>query len=223
MLAMGIDPGNAICGYGFVELNGTSLQGSGYGVIRTTPSMRREERLKVLYDRINELIRDRRPDVVGVEKLFFNRNVTTAMTVSEARGVILLAVENNGVLLMEPTPLQVKAVRVERAAPAIRRATFSRSATGLEIQITGYSTAREVTQAVFRFSAASGSTLRTSEVTVAVEAAFSGWFNDRGVADFGSQFTFTQTFAIDGSAAAVSPVSVTLTNRLGSTTAQIAP
>ena len=108
MLAMGIDPGNAICGYGFVELNGNSLHGSGFGVIRTTPSMRRAERLKILYERIDELIRERRPDIVGVEKLFFNRNVTTAMTVSEARGVILLAVENNAAPLLELTPLQVK-------------------------------------------------------------------------------------------------------------------
>lgn len=77
-------------------------------MIRTTPSMRRAERLKVLFDSIDELIRTKRPDVVGVEKLFFNRNVTTAMTVSEARGVILLAVEKNGVPLLEPTPLQVK-------------------------------------------------------------------------------------------------------------------
>lgn len=108
MLAMGIDPGNAICGYGFVELNGNTLHGFGFGVIRTTPSMRRAERLKILYDRIDELIRERRPDIVGVEKLFFNRNVTTAMTVSEARGVILLAVENNAAPLLELTPLQVK-------------------------------------------------------------------------------------------------------------------
>ena len=108
MLAMGIDPGNAICGYGFVELNGNSLHGSGFGVIRTTPSMRRAERLKIIYERIDELIRERRPDIVGVEKLFFNRNVTTAMTVSEARGVILLAVENNAAPLLELTPLQVK-------------------------------------------------------------------------------------------------------------------
>lgn len=108
MLAMGIDPGNAICGYGFVELIGNSLHGAGFGVIRTAPSMRRAERLKILHDRIDDLIRDRRPDVVGVEKLFFNRNVTTAMTVSEARGVILLAVEKNEVPLLEPTPLQVK-------------------------------------------------------------------------------------------------------------------
>lgn len=108
MLAMGIDPGNAICGYGFVELNGNSLHGTGFGVIRTTPSMRRGERLKILYDRIDALIQKHRPDIVGVEKLFFNRNVTTAMTVSEARGVILLAIEKNSTPLLELTPLQVK-------------------------------------------------------------------------------------------------------------------
>ena len=105
---MGIDPGNAICGYGFVELNGNSLHGAGFGVIKTTPDMRRAERLHVLYEKLNELICDRRPDVVGVEKLFFSRNVTTAMTVSEARGVILLAVEMNRIPLIELTPMQVK-------------------------------------------------------------------------------------------------------------------
>ena len=105
---MGIDPGNAICGYGFVELNGNSLHGAGFGVIKTTPDMRRAERLHVLYEKLNELICDRRPDVVGVEKLFFSRNVTTAMTVSEARGVILLAVEMNRIPLIELTPFQVK-------------------------------------------------------------------------------------------------------------------
>ena len=108
MLAMGIDPGNAICGYGFVELNGNSLHGAGFGVIRTTPDMRRAERLQVLYEKLSALILERQPDVVGVEKLFFSRNVTTAMTVSEARGVILLAVEMNRTPLIELTPLQVK-------------------------------------------------------------------------------------------------------------------
>ena len=105
---MGIDPGNAICGYGFVELNGNSLHGSGFGVIKTTPAMRRAERLHFLYEKLHALISERRPDVVGVEKLFFSRNVTTAMTVSEARGVILLAVEMNKIPLIELTPLQVK-------------------------------------------------------------------------------------------------------------------
>ena len=91
-----------------MELNGNSLHGAGFGVIRTTPDMRRAERLQVLYEKLSALIRERQPDVVGVEKLFFSRNVTTAMTVSEARGVILLAVEMNRTPLIELTPLQVK-------------------------------------------------------------------------------------------------------------------
>jgi crossover junction endodeoxyribonuclease RuvC len=105
---MGIDPGNAICGYGFVELKGNSLHDAGFGVIRTMPSMRREERLRIIYEKLAGMMLERKPDVVGVEKLFFNRNVTTAMTVSEARGVILLAAEMNGVPIVELTPLQVK-------------------------------------------------------------------------------------------------------------------
>lgn len=108
MLVMGIDPGNAICGYGFVDLVGNVLRGAGFGAIRTQPDMRRAERLALLYKSIEQLIRERRPDVVGVEKLFFSRNVTTAMSVSEARGVILLAIERNSVPLIELTPLQVK-------------------------------------------------------------------------------------------------------------------
>lgn len=105
---MGIDPGNAICGYGFVELQGNCLHGAGFGVVRTASTLRRAERLRLIYEKLTALIQERRPDVVGVEKLFFNRNVTTAMTVSEARGVILLAAEMNNVPLLELTPLQVK-------------------------------------------------------------------------------------------------------------------
>jgi crossover junction endodeoxyribonuclease RuvC len=70
--------------------------------------MRRAERLRFVYERLDELIKKYRPDVVGVEELFFNRNVRTAMVVGEARGVILLAVEMNGIALAEYTPLQVK-------------------------------------------------------------------------------------------------------------------
>lgn len=108
MLAMGIDPGNAICGYGFVELRGNCLKGEDFGVIRTASTMRRAERLKAIYEKLTAMMQEYRPDVIGVEKLFFNRNVTTAMTVSEARGVILLAAEMNGLPLLELTPLQVK-------------------------------------------------------------------------------------------------------------------
>lgn len=108
MLAMGIDPGNAICGYGFVDLKGNALKSVVHGVIRTSPTMRRAERLRFIYEKLDELIKKYQPDIVGVEALFFNKNIKTAMVVSEARGVILLAVEMNNVPLAEYTPLQVK-------------------------------------------------------------------------------------------------------------------
>ena len=124
MLAMGIDPGNAICGYGFVDLKGNTLKGVGHGVIRTSPTMRRAERLRFIYERLDELLKKYHPDVVGVEALFFNRNVRTAMVVSEARGVILLAVEMNGVQLAEYTPLQVKQAVVGHGTATKEQVTY---------------------------------------------------------------------------------------------------
>lgn len=121
-----------------------------------------------------------------------------------------------------PSPLAVQTMRVERAAPAIASARYTRSGNTIEVHVTGFSTPREVTQAVFRFSASSG-TLRNSEVTLPVEEIFSRWFSDEGVVQYGSQFVFTQPFTIEGDANAVTPVSVTLTNRTGSTTAEIQP
>lgn len=108
MLALGVDPGTAICGYGLVELNGSRLRPITYGAIQTASSYKTEERLAIIFDGINQLITTYKPDIVGVEQLFFNKNVTTAMTVGQARGVILLAVAQNGVQLAEFTPLQVK-------------------------------------------------------------------------------------------------------------------
>lgn len=108
MLALGVDPGTAICGYGLVDLSGSRLRAVTYGAIQTTPSYKTEERLAIIFDRISKLITTHKPDIVGVEQLFFNKNVTTAMTVGQARGVILLAAAQNGVQLAEFTPLQVK-------------------------------------------------------------------------------------------------------------------
>jgi hypothetical protein len=120
-----------------------------------------------------------------------------------------------------PTPVQLFTIRVEPAPPVIVNARATRGSGTVDIRVTGYSTAREVTQAVFRFSAANGFTLRNTEVTVPVEENFNRWFNDPSAVEFGSQFTFSQTFSIDREATSVAPVSVTLTNRNGSVTAQI--
>ena len=108
MLALGIDPGTAICGFGFVSSEGSRLVPHAYGALTTSPKARMEDRLMKLYDGLDALIKEYKPDVMGIEQLFFNRNVTTAIPVGQARGVVLLAAAKNGLEIAEHTPLQVK-------------------------------------------------------------------------------------------------------------------
>ncbi len=108
MLALGIDPGTAICGFGLVDMTGNRLMPVHYGAVFTAKGLRAEERLLLIYDGITALLQEYHPNIVAVEQLFFNRNVTTAITVGQARGVALLAAARAGVKLAEYTPLQVK-------------------------------------------------------------------------------------------------------------------
>lgn len=108
MLALGIDPGTAICGYGFVESRGSRLIPHAYGSIFTPSNMKMEDRLLKIYDELDALIKEHKPDVMGVEKLFFSRNVTTAIPVGQARGIVLLAAAKNKLRLVERTPMQIK-------------------------------------------------------------------------------------------------------------------
>ena len=108
MLALGIDPGTAICGYGLVEMQGSRLKAVKYGAVLTSPKSRAEDRLLKIYNELDALINEYKPDVMGVEQLFFNRNVTTAIPVGQARGIVLLTAAKNGLELVERTPLQVK-------------------------------------------------------------------------------------------------------------------
>ena len=108
MIALGIDPGTAICGYGFVETHGSRLRPLAYGSIFTTPDMPMEQRLMKIFDELDALIKQHKPDVLGVENLFFSRNVTTAIPVGQARGVVLLAAAKNNLRLVERTPMQIK-------------------------------------------------------------------------------------------------------------------
>lgn len=108
MLALGIDPGTAICGYGFVELAGSRLKAVEYGAITTSPKARPQDRLLTIHTELTALIKKYQPDVMGVEQLFFNRNVTTAIPVGQARGIILLTAAQNNIELVERTPLQIK-------------------------------------------------------------------------------------------------------------------
>ncbi len=108
MRVMGIDPGTAICGFGIIDQEGSRLRPVRYGVIETTPKDTDAARLAILYRELSVLLNEYKPDIVGVEELFFNRNVTTAITVGQARGVILLAAQQAGIEIAEFTPLQVK-------------------------------------------------------------------------------------------------------------------
>lgn len=108
MIVLGIDPGIAIVGFGVVDKQGSRLKPVQYGSIVTEAGLRTETRLKQIYDAMTHLIQKYEPDVMAIEKLFFNRNVTTAFTVGQARGVMLLAAEEANVAVAEYTPLQVK-------------------------------------------------------------------------------------------------------------------
>lgn len=108
MTILGIDPGTGIVGFGVIRVNGGDSELLDGGVIRTLPTQTDDHRLRIIYDEITEILIQFKPDVMVVEKLFFARNVTTAMAVSQARGVIILAAAVNGVPIAEYTPLQIK-------------------------------------------------------------------------------------------------------------------
>jgi len=108
MIFFGVDPGTATTGYGVIETAGTTRYHVAHGVIRTPAGMAPASRLKMLYDALGGLFRRYRPDVVSVEELFFSSNVKTAMAVSEARGIVLLASVDFGAEILSFTPNRVK-------------------------------------------------------------------------------------------------------------------
>jgi crossover junction endodeoxyribonuclease RuvC len=106
---LGIDPGTGILGFGVIDIDGkdkASLVGG--GVIKTPAHQPDSERLLTIFDELTEVIKEYKPAVMSVEKLFFAQNVTTAMSVSQARGVVLLCGKQHNLELHEYTPLQIK-------------------------------------------------------------------------------------------------------------------
>lgn len=109
MRILGIDPGTGILGFGVIDVNragkATLVDG---GVIKTPPNQVDSIRLLTIYSELSEIIASVQPEIIAVEKLFFAQNVTTAMSVAQARGVVLLCGEQNSLTLFEYTPLQIK-------------------------------------------------------------------------------------------------------------------
>lgn len=108
MLALGIDPGSAICGFGVVELLRGSLVAKTFGVITTSPQARMQDRLLKIHTELDALINHFQPQVMGLEKLFFGKNATTAIPVGQARGVVLLCAAQHNLDVLEITPNEVK-------------------------------------------------------------------------------------------------------------------
>ena len=109
MLVLGIDPGTAITGYGLVrELPDGALEAVAYGVVRTSARTPMPDRLRQIHHDITALIAEYRPDAAAIETLYFGRNVTTAITVAQGRGVILLALAEAGLPIREYKPAEIK-------------------------------------------------------------------------------------------------------------------
>ena len=108
MRILGIDPGTGILGFGVIEVVKGKAQLVDAGVIRTPVKEDDAVRLQTIYEELTDIITQSKPTEMAVEKLFFSRNVTTAMTVSQARGVVLLCGMQAGMKIHEYTPMQIK-------------------------------------------------------------------------------------------------------------------
>lgn len=108
MRIIGIDPGTGILGFGVIDVKNNKATLVDAGVIRTPVHENDAVRLQTIFDELTEIILATKPTHMSVEKLFFARNVTTAMTVAQARGVVLLCGKQAGLEIFEYTPMQIK-------------------------------------------------------------------------------------------------------------------
>lgn len=110
MRVLGIDPGIERLGYAVIDDASSGLSLVSYGLVTTDKSLPKPERFAQIYDDVVSLVEQYRPEVLSLETLLFAKNVKTAMTVSEVRGILILISMQKGLLLKELTPLQVKTV-----------------------------------------------------------------------------------------------------------------
>ncbi len=108
MRILGVDPGTGILGFGIIEAKNSKSKLIDAGVIRTPVKEDDTVRLQTIFEELAGIIAANKPEVMAVEKLFFAQNVTTAMTVAQARGVVLLAGKQANLTIFEYTPLQIK-------------------------------------------------------------------------------------------------------------------
>ncbi|MFQ5422264.1 MAG: crossover junction endodeoxyribonuclease RuvC [Anaerolineae bacterium] len=108
MRILGLDPGTATTGYGVIDVVDGELTAVTYGVITTAAKLPPPTRLQIIFEELNQLIAEYQPDAAAVEEVFFGRNITTAISVGQARGVLLLALANANLPIAEYSPPRIK-------------------------------------------------------------------------------------------------------------------
>ena len=108
MRILGLDPGTATTGYGVIDVIDGELTAVTYGAIITAAKLPPAARLQIIFEELNQLIADYQPDAAAVEEVFFGRNITTAISVGQARGVLLLALANANLPIAEYSPPRIK-------------------------------------------------------------------------------------------------------------------
>lgn len=108
MTILGLDPGTATTGYGIIEKANNALVCVKFGCIKTHARLNSAERLMLLKTELTDIINYQKPDIAGIEKIFFTTNAKTAISVAQARGVVLETLASSGITIREYTPLQVK-------------------------------------------------------------------------------------------------------------------
>ena len=108
MIILGIDPGYGLVGFGVLEKNGGNIRTLDFGCIETKKEDKLTRRLEIIADCMHQLIDRWKPDEMAIEKLFFNKNITTGIPVAQARGVILVAAQEKGIPIYEYTPSNIK-------------------------------------------------------------------------------------------------------------------
>jgi hypothetical protein len=151
-------------------------------------------------------------------------DIPLAIQTGTVAGVITVSLRlQAGGIDITPNPAPQISAQIVRGSPVIKNVQFTRGSKNLNIVVTGYTTAREITQAVFTFSAGNGQTLQpsASSITVDVSSLFGNWFVDPQNSQYGSVFVFTQAFTVQGDVNSVTPGTVTITNRIGSAVADV--
>lgn len=153
--------------------------------------------------------------VGNANAVFPNNASDVAFQTGTVAGTINLSIVNlqTGGADVTPSPSPSRTVTLNRSAPVITNLSIgSRTASGFEAQVSGYSTPRSLTQATFRFSPKTGGNLQTTTLTLDVSAPFVSWYQSVNSKQFGSQFKLTVPFTVQGDINAIGSVSVTLTN-----------